>query len=81
MDELVMSFTKAEDKNYSLFNFANELNQDIERLEEVVTNLEQEEKRLGGEDQSSDSMRQTKIVELEQYAPNAGRHHLASVGT
>eukprot|EP00238_Polyblepharides_amylifera_P006699 CAMPEP_0196594476 /NCGR_PEP_ID=MMETSP1081-20130531/78490_1 /TAXON_ID=36882 /ORGANISM="Pyramimonas amylifera, Strain CCMP720" /LENGTH=463 /DNA_ID=CAMNT_0041918757 /DNA_START=9 /DNA_END=1400 /DNA_ORIENTATION=+ len=70
MDELVLSFTKAEDQNYSLFNFANDLNQDIERLEELVSSLQEEEKRLSGEDKESDHSRQGVIKELEKKLSN-----------
>jgi hypothetical protein len=37
IDELVTTFIAAEDQNFSLFNFVNELNQEQEKLEEQMT--------------------------------------------
>jgi uncharacterized protein YdcH (DUF465 family) len=65
MDELVLSFIKAEDKNYSLFNFANELNQDIERLEEVVQQLQEDETTLKGEDAVGDTTSKSRLKVLQ----------------
>lgn len=35
-EELVTAFINVEDQNFSLFNFVNEMNQEIEKLEEQV---------------------------------------------
>ena len=42
IDDLVTSFIAAEDQNFSLFNFVNELNQETEKLEETAAELRAE---------------------------------------
>jgi coiled-coil domain-containing protein 63/114 len=42
IDVLVNTFIKAEDKNFTLFKFVNELSNDIETLEKQIQDLEQE---------------------------------------
>ena len=37
MKELVDKFLEAEEKNFSLFNYVNELNNEIEQLEGTIT--------------------------------------------
>lgn len=46
IDELVKVFIKNEDHNFSLFNYINEQNNDIEQLEEKLHQLQDEEKEL-----------------------------------
>lgn len=42
IDELVTKFLEAEDKNFSLFNYVNGLNNEIEQYELVIADLKQE---------------------------------------
>jgi len=64
MDKLVISFINAEDQNFSLFNYANELNQDLERLEEAVAELQGEWRALTGADANSEGQRQKVLDDL-----------------
>uniref|UniRef100_A0A7S0WV22 ODAD1 central coiled coil region domain-containing protein n=1 Tax=Pyramimonas obovata TaxID=1411642 RepID=A0A7S0WV22_9CHLO len=64
MDQLVSSFINAEDQNFSLFNFANELNQDLERLEEAVSELQAEYAAMTGADSASEGQRQQVLADL-----------------
>merc|ERR1712193_442541 len=41
IDELVQVFINAEDQNFSLFNYANELSGDIEKLEAQISELKE----------------------------------------
>merc|ERR1712224_812884 len=41
IDELVQNFVNAEDQNFSLFNYANELSGDIEKLEAQISELKE----------------------------------------
>lgn len=46
LGEKVRTFVKNEDQNFSLFNYVNEQQNDVEKLEEQLQQLEQEEKRF-----------------------------------
>ena len=37
IDQLVHTFITAEDQNYTLFNYVNEVNNEIEKLEDQIT--------------------------------------------
>ena len=55
IQELVRTFIRNEDQNFSLFNYANEQSNEIEKLEEQVAALKEEEVRFaqeGGDDTS-----------------------------
>ena len=39
IDELVQTFIDAEDQNFSLFNYVNELNNEVEKLEEQIADI------------------------------------------
>jgi outer membrane murein-binding lipoprotein Lpp len=42
IDELIEKFKAADDQNYTLFTYVNELNQEITKLEEQVKGIEAE---------------------------------------
>ncbi|KAL4170947.1 hypothetical protein KRP22_009048 [Phytophthora ramorum] len=48
LEQLVTSFIKKEDQNFSLFNYVNEQSNEIEKLEEWITALRDEERRYTG---------------------------------
>ncbi|EEY63908.1 Outer Dynein Arm Docking Complex [Phytophthora infestans T30-4] len=47
LEQLVTSFIKKEDQNFSLFNYVNEQSNEIEKLEEWIAALRDEERRYG----------------------------------
>lgn len=61
IDELVHTFTGAEDQNFILFNYVNDLSNDIERLEESCASLREETKKYqeGG---AKGSVRTKKVI-------------------
>jgi hypothetical protein len=65
IEELVRTFIKNEDHNFSLFNYVNEQNNEVEKLEEQIQLLREEEKKFAQE--SGDDVNQHKQVlkELE----------------
>ncbi|CAM9214557.1 unnamed protein product, partial [Ectocarpus fasciculatus] len=65
IDELVRTFIKNEDHNFSLFNYVNEQNNEVEKLEEQIQVLREEEKKFAQE--SGEDVHQHKQVlkELE----------------
>ncbi|GMF13686.1 unnamed protein product [Phytophthora lilii] len=48
LEQLVTSFIKKEDQNFSLFNYVNEQSNEIEKLEEWIASLRDEERRYTG---------------------------------
>jgi prefoldin subunit 5 len=42
IDELVAAFNTAEDANYTLFNYVNEVNAEVETLEDNISKVRQE---------------------------------------
>ncbi len=65
VEELVRTFIKNEDHNFSLFNYVNEQNNEIEKYEEQIQSLREEEKKFAQE--SGDDVHQHKQIlkELE----------------
>jgi len=65
IEELVRTFIKNEDHNFSLFNYVNEQNNEIEKYEEQIQALREEERKLSQE--SGDDVHQHKqiVKELE----------------
>ena len=65
VEELVRSFIKNEDHNFSLFNYVNEQNNEIEKYEEQIQALREEERKFAQE--SGDDVHQHKQIlkELE----------------
>merc|ERR1719155_62652 len=65
IEELVSTFCKNEEQNFSLFNYVNEQTNDIEKLEEQIQQLKEEEQKYAQE--SGDDVHQHKQIlkELE----------------
>jgi len=66
IDELVATFIEAEDQNFSLFNYVNELNNEVEKLEVLIAHLRAEIERHRGQAVSTDSQRRRELQELEE---------------
>ncbi|GLD94050.1 hypothetical protein PINS_up024017 [Pythium insidiosum] len=71
LEQLVTSFIKKEDQNFSLFNYVNEQSNEIEKLEELLAELRDEERKYG--DDSGDDVSQHKqlLKELESKLTTA----------
>lgn len=65
IDELVRTFIKHEDHNFSLFNYVNEQNNEIERLEDQIQQLREEEKRYTVETGDDANQHKQILKELE----------------
>jgi chromosome segregation ATPase len=65
IDELVATFIEAEDKNFSLFNYVNELNSEVESLEDQIADIRREIERHKGQGQSTDSQKKRVLEDLE----------------
>ena len=66
IDDLVTAFIAAEDQNFSLFNFVNELNKDQEKLEEQAAELRAEIARYQGSGSVEHVQRKRILQDLEK---------------
>jgi len=66
IDELVDTFINAEDKNFTLFNFVNELTSEIEKLEEQIQDIKAEVEKYRGTDMNNDHQRKKILKDLEE---------------
>jgi hypothetical protein len=65
IDELVKNFIKNEDHNFSLFNYVSEQNTEVEKLEEAIQALREEEKRYTAESGEDVDSHRLLLRELE----------------
>lgn len=65
IDELVRTFIKNEDHNFSLFNYVNEQNNEVEKLEEQIQVLKEEEKKYAQESGEDAIQHKQVLKELE----------------
>ena len=66
IDELVTNFVDAEDKNFTLFNYINELNQEIEKLDDQITTIKGEIESYTAGGVVSDTMRKKELKDMEE---------------
>lgn len=69
LEDLVTCFVKAEEKNFSLFKFVNELNNEIDNFKTQILEIETEIKRNFDEG-GHDSLKRKAIKELEKKLQN-----------
>ena len=65
IDELVETFIEAEDKNFSLFNYVNELNNEVEKLEDSIKGTREQIEMFRGQGQDTDNHRKRILQDLE----------------
>jgi chromosome segregation ATPase len=75
IEELVRTFIKNEDHNFSLFNYVNEQNNEIEKYEEQIQALREEERRFAQE--SGDDVHQHKQILKELESKLASTESMA----
>jgi hypothetical protein len=63
IDELVQNFLHAEDNNFTLFKFNNELTAEIEKLEQQIQDYKEEEIALKGNSSRKEDVEKTKLLE------------------
>jgi len=61
----VNAFIDAEDQNFSLYNYVNELNSEIEKLEEQIRETRVDIEKYKGQGASTDSQRKKILTDLE----------------
>lgn len=65
IDELVTTFINAEDQNFALFNYVNDLSNEIEKLEDNISEIKKEISKYQGHGISADNQRKKILTELE----------------
>eukprot|EP01040_Poterioochromonas_malhamensis_P010220 gene10219-11117_t len=85
IQEIINKFLEAEEQNFSLFNYVNDINSEIERLEHSISNMRNQIEKYRGQGMSSDTQRKKTIRDLEdklsktdkKAAEYEGRYQLA----
>lgn len=78
IDELVENFLIAEDTNFSLFKYNNELSADIEKLEQQIQALQEEYVVLSGSSSRKEDTEKAKILEtLEEKCNDLDRRAIS----
>lgn len=65
IDELVKTFIQNEEHNFSLFNYVNEQNNEVEKLEEAITALREEEMKYAQESGNDVNQHKEILKDLE----------------
>eukprot|EP00357_Protocruzia_adherens_P037033 CAMPEP_0114977314 /NCGR_PEP_ID=MMETSP0216-20121206/3168_1 /TAXON_ID=223996 /ORGANISM="Protocruzia adherens, Strain Boccale" /LENGTH=547 /DNA_ID=CAMNT_0002338357 /DNA_START=38 /DNA_END=1681 /DNA_ORIENTATION=+ len=66
VEELVNTFIKAEEQNFALFKFVNELSNEIEKLESEIADIRNEIEKYKGQGSSVDNQRKKQLKDLEE---------------
>lgn len=66
INEIVNKFLEAEEQNFSLFNYVNDINSEIERLEHSISDMRNQIEKYRGQGMSSDTQRKKTIRDLEE---------------
>ncbi|KAL7747818.1 hypothetical protein RI367_006753 [Sorochytrium milnesiophthora] len=65
LDELVQRFKDVEDQNFSLFNYVNEVNNEIEKISEEITSVQRQMSTLEVENAKAEAERKKQVRSLE----------------
>lgn len=65
IQEIINKFLEAEEQNFSLFNYVNDINSEIERLEHSISNMRNQIEKYRGQGMSSDTQRKKTVRDLE----------------
>lgn len=66
INEIVSRFLEAEEQNFSLFNYVNDINSEIERLEHSIADMRNQIEKYRGQGMSSDTQRKKALKDLEE---------------
>jgi coiled-coil domain-containing protein 63/114 len=64
--EIVSRFLEAEEQNFSLFNYVNDINSEIERLEHSIADMRNQIEKYRGQGMSTDTQRKKALRDLEE---------------
>ena len=71
INELVTRFLEAEEQNFSLFNYVNDVNTEIERLEQSTAGMRNQIEKFRGQGASTDNQRKKTLRDLEDKLSKA----------
>ena len=66
INEIVTRFLEAEEQNFSLFNYVNDINSEIERLEHSISDMRNQIEKYRGQGMSTDTQRKKALRDLEE---------------
>lgn len=66
INEIVTRFLEAEEQNFSLFNYVNDINSEIERLEHSISDMRSQIEKYRGQGMSTDTQRKKTLRDLEE---------------
>lgn len=66
INEIVTRFLEAEEQNFSLFNYVNDINTEIERLEHSISDMRSQIEKFRGQGMSSDTQRKKTMRDLDE---------------
>jgi predicted nucleic acid-binding Zn-ribbon protein len=66
IEVLVKNFIQAEEKNFALFKFVNELSNEIENLEQQISDMQMEMEQYKGQGSTSDFQRKKALKDMEE---------------
>lgn len=73
LDLLVQKFIEVEDRNFALFNYVNEQNNEIEMLQEQIAEIKEEIEKFKAQGVEMESQRQTILMNLEEKQGTASK--------
>ncbi|XP_078680306.1 coiled-coil domain-containing protein 63-like [Branchiostoma floridae x Branchiostoma belcheri] len=73
LDLLVEKFIETEDRNFALFNYVNEQNNELEKLHDEIEEIQEEIKRFQQQGVSIEQQRQLILKDLEEQSETAGK--------
>jgi chromosome segregation ATPase len=66
INEIVTRFLEAEEQNFSLFNYVNDINSEIERLEHSISDMRNQIEKFRGQGMSTDTQKKKTQRDLEE---------------
>lgn len=66
VNEIVTRFLEAEEQNFSLFNYVNDINSEIERLEHAIADMRNQIEKYRGQGMSTDTQRKKALRDLDE---------------
>lgn len=66
VNDIVTRFLEAEEQNFSLFNYVNDINSEIERLEHSIADMRNQIEKYRGQGLSSDTQRKKTLRDIEE---------------
>ena len=73
VNEIVTRFLEAEEQNFSLFNYVNDINSEIERLEHSIAEMRNQIEKYRGQGASTDTQRKKALRSLEDRLQRTDR--------